>query len=257
MTRWQVFGAVALRRLPEVISKRDPIHMRVHQIFESIEVSKSRYSQHELQHLQDIKMKEDESLVQAGETAQDREDRWLKEKESFKFAEYDDRLAKTQYLFIHSRFGTDVKDQWLLPQTTFDRELGDKNLIDTARRALKESLNMCNGYTIVSKIPSSVCSIKYPKKVQEITGYDGSKVFFLKAHLDLPDASVLEALDTSKNERLRWMTQDEAVAVVPKTYMSSFSSGLLSERCVDESRVLNHAAQYVNTIKKLSVSVKQ
>lgn len=254
MTRWQIFGAVALRRLPELMPSRDPIQIKVQQVFDAYEASNSRYSQHELRHMEDIRLRNSDGItdVVVGETAQDCEDRWLREKQGFKFGDHNDRLSKTQYLFIMSKFGTDIKDQWLLPQATFDRKLGDKNLVDTARRALKDSLNIQGGYKLVSKVPSSVRSFNYPKKVQSMTGFKGAKVFFLKAHLDLPDASVLEAIDASKNERLKWMTQDEARPLVSKDYLASLCSGLFHEDRVDVKRVLGQAAQYAKTIRKLS-----
>lgn len=259
MTRWQTFGAVIFRRLPETIPQRDPIQIRLQQIFDHYEWSKSRYSQHELQHIQDIKVKKGEEVtdVISNETAQDREDRWSREKEQFKFAPYDHRLSVTQYLFVKSKFGSDIKDQWLLPQTTFDRNLGDINLIDTARRAIKDSLNIVSGYKVVSKVPSSVHSFKYPKKVQQMTGFDGATIFYLKAHLDQPNASVQQAIDTSSNERLQWVTLDEATKIVGKHYLRGLSAGLLHEKQVDVNLILRKASDYAKTIKKISTSVSQ
>uniref|UniRef100_A0A6G1S3E5 39S ribosomal protein L46, mitochondrial n=1 Tax=Aceria tosichella TaxID=561515 RepID=A0A6G1S3E5_9ACAR len=256
MTRWQVFSAVALRRLPELMPKKDPIVTKVQQIFDTLEASKSRYSQHEIQHIEDIKAKENEETdIIIRETAQDREDRWLKEKSDFKFGEYNDRLSKMQYLFVHTKFGTDIKDQWLLPQAEFDRKLGDSNLLDTARRALKDSLSIVNGYRIVSKVPSSVCSFKYPLKVREMIGYDGAKVFYLKAHLDQPDSSVLEATDDANNKSLKWMTREEALSNVSKTYIRGLSLGLLDECRVDVDEVFRKASKYVTTTRKLCANV--
>lgn len=256
MTRWQIFSAVALRRLPELMPKKDPIELRVQQIFDAVEASKSRYSKHEMQHIEDIRIKESgETDVVVQETAQDREDRWMKEKAEFQFGQYDDRLTKTQYLFIYERFGTDIRDQWLLPQATFDRNLGDLNLLDTARRALKDSLNIVNGYRITSKIPSSVLSIKYPHKVRKLVGYDGAKLFFLKANLDQPDSSVLAAIDPTENAKLKWMTRDEALSNVSKTYLRGLSLGLLREQRVDVDKVFKKASDYVKTARKLSANV--
>jgi hypothetical protein len=253
MIRWQVFSAIALRRLPELIPKKDAIETKVQGIFQAYEAAKSTYSQHEMQHLEDSKAKDSEDIeVIIRETAQDREDRWLKEKSEFKFAEHNDRLSKMQYLFVYKKFGTDIKDQWLLPQATFDRELGDTNLLDTARRALKNDLNVVNGYRIISKIPSSVCFFSYPRKVQKMTGYHGAKVFYLKAHLDSPSSSVLEATDDSNNSSgLKWMTREEALSNVSKTYIRALSLGLLHEDRVDVNKVLRQASKYVATVRQL------
>lgn len=252
MTRWQMFSAVALRRLPEVIPRKDPIELRIQQIFSAYEDAKSRLSKHELQHLQDVKLKESQDAdVVITETAQDREDRWIKAKSGFTYVDFDNRLTKTQYLFAKIKFNTDIKDQWLLPQASFDRGLGDENLPDTARRALKETLNIINGYRIISRIPSSVYSFRYSKKIAHLTGYDGAKVFFLKANLDLPSRSVLEAIDSSKNDRLKWVTHDEASQIVGKSYMSGFRQGLLSEDRVDVDKVLKKASKYAKTIKQV------
>lgn len=256
MTRWQIFSAVALRRLPELMPRKDPIEIKVQQIFDALEASNSRYSQHETQHIEDTKAKDTEELdVIIRETAQDREDRWLKEKSEFKFGDYNDRLSKMQYLFVHTKFGTDIKDQWLLPQATFDRKLGDSNLLDTARRALKDSLNIVNGYRITSKIPSSVCSFKYPSKVRKMIGYDGAMIFYMKAHLDQPDSSVLEATDDSNNKSLKWMTREEALTNVSKTYIRGLSLGSLNEGRVDVDEVFRKASKYVTTVRKLSANV--
>lgn len=257
MTKWQVFSAVALRRLPELLPKRDQIEIKVQHTFDLWENAKSRYSKHELRHLEDKRLEggEDNNVI-IKETAQDIEDVWLKEKAKFQFSEHDDRLSKTQYLFMKIKFGTDSKEQWLLPQAQFDRKLGDIDLMDTARRALKESLNIVNGYRILSKIPSSVYSFKYPKKVASMTGHDGAKVFFIKADLDLPDASALQAIDSTKSDKITWVTRDEALDIVKRKYMMDFSRGLLHEKRVDVNKVLKHAAQYALTMK-LSVQEAQ
>lgn len=259
MARWQLFSAVVLRRFPETIPRRDIIQLKVQKIFNDYEASKSRFSQHELDHLENIRLQEsgDQVDVTLGETAQDREDRWIAEKSNFKFPEHDDKFTKTHYLFMQSKFGSDIKDQWLLPQTTFDRNLGDRNLLDTARRALSDSLNISNGYRIVCKVPSAVSSFEYPKKIQDMTGYHGAKVFFLKAHLDQPSVSVLESLDSSKNEKLKWMTQDEARLVVSKRYMLPLSAALLHETPVDVDKVLRRASVYASTVRKKISSVCQ
>lgn len=257
MRRWQVFSAVALRRLPILMPQMNPIEAKVQRIFDAYEVSKSRLSAHELQHLQDIKAKEDpENEMIAGETAQDKEDRWIKEKSQFTFGKHDERLTLTHYLFMKQKFGTDIKYQWLLPQAAFD-DKQDDNLLDTARRALRESLNIKNGYRIVSKVPSAIYSFRYPKKIVELTGgYYGAKVFFLKAHLDDPSSSVLEALDDVKNsEIIRWQTRSEALNSnlnINKRYMDSFSLGLLHEDQVDLNRVLRNASCYATAIRQKS-----
>lgn len=253
MNKWQIFSAIALRRLPELMPMKDPIEAKVQQTFEAYEAASSRYSQHELQHLEDIRGKESEETdVIIKETAQDQLDRWVKEKSEFKFGQYNERLTKLQYLFMQARFGSDIKDQWLLPQATFDRKLGDQNLLDTARRALKNSLEIVNGYRIITKVPSSICIVNYPKKIQTMTGFVGAKIFYLKAHLDLPSASVLEALDDTKNEKLRWMTRDEAVKDVSGAYIRGLCSGLLHEDRVDINKVLDKTSNYVAALRKLS-----
>lgn len=256
MKRWQVFSAVALRRLPELMPQRDPIELKVQQIFQAWEDSKSRYSAHEVQHLEDLRIKksEQEEII-VKETAQDREDRWVLERSTFQTGEYDDKSSKTHYLFTKCKFGTDTKDQWLLPQAMFDRKLGDENLVDTARRALKESLDIINGYRIISKLPSSVYTFRYPKKIMELTGHYGARVFFIKANLDMPDNKVLDAIDSSKNDKLKWVTRDEAQEIVNKKYMTSFSQGLLHENRVDVDKVLEQATRYAQTISKMSVKV--
>lgn len=247
MTSWQVFSAVALRRLPELIPRMDPLHTKVQEIFSVYEVAKSRYSQHEMDHLNDISAKEkDETVIK--ETAQDRLDKWVKEKSTFEFGKYDDRLTYIEYLFLNQKFGTDIKDQWLLPQAMYDSKRDD-SLIDTARRALLESFNIFNGFRIVSKIPSAVYSFRYPRKIVESTGYKGAKVFFLKAHLDYPSAKVLDALDSAKNANLKWLTRKEAMDNVHKKYMISFSQGLLHEERVDTDRVLERASKYADSLK--------
>lgn len=252
MTRWQVFGAVVLRRWSELVPRKDSIESKVQQIFYAYENYKSRYSQHEMQHLEDIRLKDSQDTdVVIKETAQDRLDRWIKEKSNFDYGEWDETLTRTHYLFIKTKFGSDIKEQWLLPQAIFDRKLGDQNLLDTARRALKESLNIINGYRIIGKVPSSVYSFKYPKKIAEMTGHDGAKVFFLKAHLDLPSASVLEALDSSKSDKLKWLNTDEANKLVKKNYMKSLSQGLLHENRVDVDKVLRKATEYAKTLREI------
>ena len=253
MKRWQIFSAVALRRLPELMPPKDSIELEVQNIFDKAEQANSRYSNHEMQNLEDIRLKESQELdVIIKETAQDKEDRWNKERSEFKFGTYDEKLSKIHYLFLKTKFGTDIKDQWLLPQAKFDREIGDKNLLDTARRALKDSLDIVNGFRIVSKVPAASCKFKYPKKVINSTGYEGAIVFFLKAHLDLPSASVLKAVDESneKNQgKLKWLTKKEATKLVDSYYMCKFSNGLLHEDRVDVNEVLRKASAYAKTMK--------
>lgn len=250
MTRWQIFSACALRRLPELMPQADIIESRVQNIFATYEVARSKLSTHELQHLEDKRLKEsDDPDVIIKETAQDREDRWNAEKSKFEFGKYDDRLTKVHYLFLEQKFGSDIKDQLLLPQAEYDAKQ-DQNLLDTARRALLQSFNIFNGFRIVSKIPSSVYSFRYPKKIVQMTGFDGAKLFVLKAHLDSPSDKVLEALNGTNNNRIRWLTKDEAFKVVKRKYMISLSQGLLHENRVNTTVVLERAARYASSLDK-------
>jgi len=203
-------------------------------------------------HENELKLKSEAgSLVK--ETAQDRLDKWMKIKSEFKFAEHNDRLSKSRYLFINTRFNTDIKDQWLLPQEIFDRAEGDRDLVDTARRALKKNLSIINGFTIISKIPSSCYSFKYPKKLVDSIGYDGAQVFFLKANLDRPDQSVQDAIDDTKHSNLKWLCRDEAYDIVHKVYMRKFDQGLLHEDKVRIERIISRAKDYAS---KRKTSVK-
>lgn len=251
MPRWQIFCAVALRRLPELIPRMNSIESKVQSVYSAYEVAKSKLSNHELQHLEDIKLKESEDVdVVIKETALDKEDRWLKEKEKFQFGEYDDRLTYTHYLFLNQKFGTDMRSQWLLPQAPFDNNL-DEDFLHTARRALRDSLGIMTGYKLVSKIPSSVYSFRYPKKIVKLNNYHGAKVFFLKANLDNPSPDILDAIDDTKNRgKLKWLTKDEAFKEIHKRYMTSLNEGLLHEKRVDVNRVLEKALTSV-TLKTI------
>lgn len=242
MTRWQVFCAVALRKLPELIPKRNAIETKVQEIFSAWEVANSKFSNHEMDLMREAKAKESEDAPSLTliETAQDREERWNKEKADFTFGPYDDRLTKIQYIFVKQRFGSDPNVRWLLPQAEYNSDL-DTTLSDTGRRAINEHLKIINGYKIVSKIPSSVYSYKYPKQIRDKLNYDGAIVFFLKAHLDGPSKTVLDALDNVKtrdsdgNDRLRWLTKNEAFDEIKTDirYLRSFSQGLFHEDRID------------------------
>lgn len=249
MPRWQIFCAVAMRRLPELAPRMNPIESKVQEVYNAYEIAKSRLSKHEMEHLEDIKAKDSEDVdLVIKETALDKEDRWTKEKEIFQFGKYDERLTYTQCLFLKQKFGSDIKTQWLLPQATFDATL-DQDLLQTARRALKDSLGIINGYRLISKIPSSVYSFRYPKKIVKETEYDGAKVFFLKAHLDSPSSTVLDAIDERKNkDKLRWLTISEAFKEVHKRYMISLNQGFLHEKKVDTNRVLLRASSYAKAM---------
>lgn len=233
MTRWQIFTAVALRKMPELLARPDPIEAKVQSIFSTYEIAKSRYSEHEILGTQDI------------QAAKDKEDLWSKEAIGFKAAPYDDRLTYTQYLFVKQKFGTDLKDQWLLPQASYSSGQ-DADLSDTARRSLRETLNVINGYVFLGRVPSSHYTFRYPRKIAQSTGYIGAKVFFMKANLNKPSQSVLEALDetSDSNGHLKWLTEQEAHQAVHKKYMASFARGLFSEERVDVDRVLRMASDY-------------
>lgn len=230
MTRWQIFSAVALRKLPEIIPRKDIIELKVQEIFSAQELAHSRYSRHELE----------DNVI-----AQDREEAWNKQKELFIPAKHDERLSLMQYLFKRQKFGSDIKDQWLLPQAEYDPKQ-DEHLFDTARRALKESINIDDGYKIVSKIPSSVYVFKYPRKIVDQTGAVGAKVFFMKAHLDLPSEFVLNQTRQEEYKDLKWLTRKEAMdgAEVHKRYMISLSAGLLHENKVNVNRILLKASAH-------------
>lgn len=254
MTKWQIFGAAALRKLPELIPKRDPIELKVQEMFWQWELSLSRYSQHEMDHIADQKAKEDPDLI-IKQTAQDREDQWTKELEKFKAAPHNDRLSQVQYLFVDHKFGSDIKDQWLLPHAEYDPKQ-DKTLACTIRRALNTHVNIVNGYRILSPVPSSVYTFKYPKKIAGLTGFDGAKVFFVKAHMDKPSDRVLSATNEEEHKNVRWLTRKEASqGLVKRRYMESFGRGLLHENRVDTNRVYDIARRYAKAIRsKASVA---
>lgn len=60
--RWQIFSAVALRRLPVLMPKPDPVEQRVQEIMNRWEVSKSKLSSFELEHLENLKLKESNEI---------------------------------------------------------------------------------------------------------------------------------------------------------------------------------------------------
>lgn len=248
--RWQIHAVLVLRRLPELFPKPDPILSKVQEIFNAHEVALSKFSDHEMQHMAETKPKDDdeETEVSLNETAQDKLDRWTKEKSQFTFAEYDHRLAQTQYLFTKQKFSkSDDIERWLMPQIEYNSQL-DSTLLDTARRAIKEQLGVETGYKVISKIPSSCYSFNYPKKLVDEIGYRGAKVFFIKALLDKPNASVLKAIDDSKNDNLKWSTIEEASIFVKSKYLKGLQKGLLSEKSVDINLVLKKAAGYAKEL---------
>lgn len=233
MTRWQIFTAVALRKMPELQARPDPVEARVQSIFTSYEIAKSRLSEHELLSLNDF------------QAAKDKEDLWAKSALNLKIAPHNERLTYTQYLFVKQKFGDDLKDQWLLPQASYSSEQ-DADLAETARRCLRETLNISSGYVMLGKIPSSHYSFRYPRKIAQSTGYKGAKVFFMKANLDKPGQDMLQILDESGgvDGRIKWLTEKEAHDAVHKKYMSSFARGLFSEERVDADRVLRKVAYF-------------
>lgn len=257
MGRWQIYCAIMLRRFPEIVPKMDPIQAKVHDIFWRYEVAKGKLSDHELQHIEDTKLIEsNEESVTIRETAQDRDDKWTKEKSEFKFAEYNDRLSYTKYMFRKQKFGpTDDTERWLLPQTSYDDKI-DSNLLETARRALKEQLNVVNGYRVISKIPSSCYHFNYPKKLVSTIGYQGAKVFFIKAVMDAnPSSSVLKALEDG--DKVKWATLEEAQEFVGKDYLQGMRKGLLSERRVDVDKILSRAFKSASASSKPLREVRQ
>lgn len=280
MTRWQIFSAVALRKLPELMPPKDPIHAKVQDIYYKYELAKSRLSKLELEQLEEKQIKnEDGSDFASKETVQDKLDRWAKDLADYQVGPYDHRMTLIQYLFVKQKFGSDPNEKWLLPQTEYNRKT-DEHLMDTARRGLRETFNIVNGYKIVGKVPSSVYSYRYPKQIVAKTNFDGAKVFFLKAHLDGPDESVLRALglssdkqgqnsatataskatqaDSSSNlqnesqpspAQLRWLTRAESENLVEcKNYSRCFSQGLFHENQVDVDRVYRKASSYATAV---------
>lgn len=247
---WHIYSAVILRRTPVVLPEINIIEKKVQSLFENYENAHSNLSDHEIRHQRDKELAQrmaseenpssEDIEAAARQTAQDFEDASKLERSQFEFGPYKTKdennrksfnrcLDKDLILVLNQKFGSDTKNQWLLPQA---QNRDDELLIDTARRALTESIGLdamlqCR---FLGTVPASVYAFNYPKKIASQINVKGAKVFFLKAFTD--QEKVVGQLD------YEWLSREECSKKVHSSYWSRVQQCLLCEQRVDPSEVL-------------------
>ncbi|XP_029112143.1 large ribosomal subunit protein mL46 [Scleropages formosus] len=198
-SRWKLFGAVCLQRLPVLSQKPTPLEERFGELVHQLDLENSLYSDHELRLQEeaermsrkkdDYDSDEEDSAHQDIITAEDLEDSWeqrlKKVRTSLVFQEMDEKnlscvdrcLSDNLMLLAKQRVGEE--DLWLLPQQPWE---AGETLRQTAERALASLPGADFKATFLGNVPCGVYKYKFPKDIRTESCV-GAKVFFFKALL--------------------------------------------------------------------------
>lgn len=192
--KWRLSSAVYLERAPILIQERTSKEKTYEEMLEKMELEGSLLSNHELRHLEDLRIAEKRNKEEAedgdGEvvlqTAMEVEDIWESQMQSFtpasKITEADEgkslksvtrELEKKLILLVKQSFGD--SSHWGLPQSEWKE---GESMRQTANRGLSHLCGSELEAFFIGNSPIGFYKYKFPKVID---GYIGTKVFFFKA----------------------------------------------------------------------------
>jgi len=220
--RWHLMSGVCLERVPVITAEMNSIESEFSNLLATLELENSVLSDHELRHLEDLKIAEkkkqdviDEADTDATKmTAIEIEDAWEEELKSFTKAsrrtEADARsdvlsleraLDRRLVLVVRQKLGD--KDHWLLPM---DRWNDGESMRQTAERVLASLCGTELQAIFLGNAPCGFYKYRYPSAVQSSAGVAGAKVFFFKAQY----CSGQVVLPSNKTiQDYMWLSRDE------------------------------------------------
>ncbi|XP_042333593.1 39S ribosomal protein L46, mitochondrial [Sceloporus undulatus] len=237
-SKWRLFGALCLQRLPRVTQAMSPKEKEMAEMLQQIEVEKSLYSDHEIRCLaeeerlrrrQDKYDDDDDDTGKEIVLAQDLEDAWEQKLRKFNPApritdadKNNDRtslrrkLDHSLLLLVKQKLGD--QEIWLLPQTEWK---DGETLRATAERALLNFSGSSTGAKFLGNAPCGVYKYKFPRTARTEDSM-GAKVFFFKAFLQ--DSNLPLAKD--KMDYV-WVSKGELVDYLRPEYHSQVSRFLV------------------------------
>lgn len=192
--KWRLVSAVYLERSPLLIQERNDKEKEYETMIKKMELERSLLSNHELRHLEDLRIAEKRKKDDAGEseevllqTALEAEDLWESRLKEFtpapKITDADEKkdlkslkreLEKKLILLVKQKLGE--SSHWVLPQMSWCE---GESMRETANRALSQLCGSQLDALFIGNSPVGFYKYKFPS---EIDGHIGAKVFFFKAH---------------------------------------------------------------------------
>ncbi|XP_011883466.1 PREDICTED: 39S ribosomal protein L46, mitochondrial [Vollenhovia emeryi] len=227
--KWDLYSAVCLERHPVITQPMQEIEQKFHDLLKKIEYENSLKSDYELKKIKEERQKKSGDKDSADilvQTAQDLEDSFQEELNSFKFAptitKFDEqnvtstlkrRLDKNLLLLVQQKVGD--SHFWIPPQGI--RREGE-TMRQTAERVLHDTCGAKMTVKFYGNAPIGFYKYKYPKKLIE-QGSHGAKIFyFLAKHMDG---------DVTNGVKYQWLDHEESEKVLPSGVQQCISQFML------------------------------
>lgn len=229
---WYLSAAVCVERIPTLTPPLSQFEQTMIDHLSQREYENSKKSDFEIRQEADIeaaeKRKQEGTKLSTGSwTAQDNRDYWIKDREAFQSRPRLTRADKTidltspdreldtpLHLVMERNLGyinnpREPYFAWDLP-TSIRRE--GESMRQTAERAIKDHCGNEFDVHILGNAPWSYYKVKYPKRIQDITGRRGEKTFLYKAQYKSGRVNFQENISRSG----RWLNISELDIISPE-----------------------------------------
>lgn len=226
--KWQLMSAVCLERFPVITQEMNPLEKKFSQLLQTMEHEKSHLSDHELRHLEDLKIAEkrkqenvDDSEIDVNLlTAVEAQDFWEDEREAFQPASrlteadtkndlrsIERRLDRKLLLVVKQKLGN--SNPWMMPMVP---RMEGESMRQAAERALATICGNELNAVFMGNAPCGFYKYRFPKLKPASDDFVGAKVFFFKAQLQ--EGLLVKSTNISD---FCWLTKEELVDhLVPK-----------------------------------------
>ncbi|XP_051837028.1 39S ribosomal protein L46, mitochondrial [Antechinus flavipes] len=229
---WRLLGALCLQRPPIISQPLTPLQVEMAELLQQIEVEKSRYSDHEMRALEEIRKLErkkadiydsdDDDDEKEILLTQDLEDTWeqtfLQFKPHPRVTEADQKNDRTSLhrkldqnlvLLVKEKIGD--QETWILPHAEW--QIGE-TLRETAERVLAILSQNSMEAKFLGNAPCGYYKFKFPQAFRTENNI-GAKVFFFKALLQNGDLSHAR----NKDDHV-WVSKEELADYLKPKYLA-------------------------------------
>ncbi|XP_003742351.1 39S ribosomal protein L46, mitochondrial [Galendromus occidentalis] len=259
MSSWQLIGSAVLERKAVTVKKFSALEKVYYDILSQTEDENSLLSDFELRARAEKKSREKKKEGSAQVKIQLAEDLladWKQEAERIKaklsytpvtdVRSHERCLDQPVTLLVKQKIGND--SLWCFPESAHKR---GETLRQTAERAISEAVGDKLQYVTLGNAPCAAYSYKYPKQVQESTGFHGAKIFFFRARYQKGDLVCNKKIV----EDHMWATFDEVMENLPAKMAKAVRPSFFVPPVVDFTPFLD-AISDRDELERLDVAFK-
>ncbi|OQR80285.1 39S ribosomal protein L46 [Tropilaelaps mercedesae] len=248
---WQIAAGAVLERPAIIVRPFNALEMAYVDLLGELETEQSLLSDHELK----VKEEEEQIRSRSGKPASgaplrvkltgDFVKEWTAELEAFRnkypykpsnlgLNDVNRHIDQALTLLVKQKLGP--QEHWLFPQTN---HVEGETLRQTAERAVKECFGGSVSTRSIGNAPIALHKYKYPKALQQQSGKEGVKVFFMKMLYNSGKPVLNEAFGSD----MIWATHHEMLEHLPSALKKSVRKAFFVQPNIDFTKFLELIAE--------------